>query len=172
MIDFQNLDERTLERLGIAFYDSAEAKLFADYVLEELEVKIGEGISDGMSQALLDEFDSITNHAESVRWLNKNKPDYREIVEREQIKMVWNLLKHRKEVSTSYNRKEIELVHCHIQALTLNPYTYKCLCNAHLYFISDILDMDSLESVYGLDDTRKYEIRTKIVNYLLPKKSA
>ena len=172
MIDFQNLDERTLKRLGIAFYDSAEAKLFADYVLEELEVKIGERISDGMSQALLDEFDSITNHTESVRWLNKNKPGYRDIVKREQITMVWNLLKYRKEVSTSYNRKEIDTVHCHIQALKLNPYTYKCLCNAHLYFISDILDLESLDGISGLDDPQKNEIREKIVNYLLPKKNA
>ena len=172
MIDYQNLNEVTLKRLGIAFYDSDEAKQFSDYVLEELEVKIGEGISDGMSQALLDEFDSITNHAESVRWLNKNRPDYRDIVEREQIEMAWNLLKFRKEVSTSNNRKEVDLVHCHIQTLKLNPYTYKCLCNAHLYFISDILDLDSLESVNGLDDPQKNEIKTKIVNYLIPKKSA
>ena len=169
MIDLQNLTESTLEQLGIAFSDSAEATAFADFVLEELEVNIGESISEGMSKAVLDEFDAITNQAESKRWLNENRPDYQDIVKREMTLMVWNLLKYRKEVSTSRKRKEIESVYCHIQVLDLNPNSYKCLCKARLNFICDILDFDNLENVNGLDDTQKNEIKTKIVDFLVSK---
>lgn len=169
MIDFQNLNENALKQLGIAFCDSDEAKTFADFVLEELDVNIGRSISDGMSQELLDEFDAISDQEELVRWLNKNKPDYQDIVKQEQVLMAWNLLKYRKRVSTSYNRKEIDMVHCHIQALELKPDIYNCLCNAHLYFISDILDLDCFERISGLDDAQKNEIKTQIVNFLVSK---
>ena len=169
MIDLQNLTESTLKQLGIAFSDSAEATTFADFVLEELEVNIGESISEGMSKAVLDEFDAITNQAESKRWLNKNRPDYQDIVKREMTLMVWNLLKYRKEVSTSRKRKEIESVYCHIQVLGLDPETYKSLCKAQLNFIHNILDLDNLESVNGLNETQKNEIKSKIVDFLISK---
>ena len=49
---------------------------------EELEVRIGERISEGLSDAQLNEFDLIDDQAEATRWLERNRPDFRDIVNR------------------------------------------------------------------------------------------
>ena len=54
---------------------------------EELEVRIGERISKGMPKELLDEFDRIDDPDEAHAWLERNRPDYREIVADETRKM-------------------------------------------------------------------------------------
>ena len=41
MIDYQNLSKKELSYFGIALNTPKESKQFADFVLEELEVKIG-----------------------------------------------------------------------------------------------------------------------------------
>lgn len=55
---------------------------FLDYIQEELEVRIGERISRGLTEIQLNQFDLITDQTEAVKWLEKNRPDYREIVNR------------------------------------------------------------------------------------------
>ena len=39
-------------------------------------------VSKGLTEAQLREFDAITDQSEAARWLEKNRPDYREIVTR------------------------------------------------------------------------------------------
>lgn len=46
----------------------------------ELEVRIGKTISKGLTQSQLREFDLITDKIEAGKWLDENKPDYRNIV--------------------------------------------------------------------------------------------
>ena len=53
---------------------------FLDYLKEELEVRIGERISEGLTETQLNEFDMINDPTEAASWLGKNRPDYREIV--------------------------------------------------------------------------------------------
>ena len=55
---------------------------FLDYIEEELEVRIGERISRGLTEEQLNEFDMITDQDEATKWLEQNRPDYREIVNR------------------------------------------------------------------------------------------
>ena len=57
-------------------------KEFLDFVQEELEVRIGERIAKGLPEVKLNEFDMITDRKEATKWLEINRPDYREIVER------------------------------------------------------------------------------------------
>ncbi len=57
-------------------------KEFLDFVQEELEVRIGERIAKGLPEVKLNEFDMITDREEATKWLEINRPDYREIVER------------------------------------------------------------------------------------------
>ena len=59
-----------------------EKQKFLDYLQEELEVRIGERISKGLTEVQLNEFDMITDQAEATKWLEKNRPDYRDIVTR------------------------------------------------------------------------------------------
>ncbi len=77
-----NFDDKFLQEMGLSAMPEDQKQKFLDYVQEELEVRIGERISKGLTEAQLSEFDAITNPADAARWLEKNRPDYREIVTR------------------------------------------------------------------------------------------
>lgn len=75
-------DESFLQEMGLQAMPEDQKQQFLSYVQEELEVRIGQRISRGLTEVQLNEFDMITDPAEAARWLEKNRPDYREIVNR------------------------------------------------------------------------------------------
>ena len=75
-------DENFLQEMGLSAMPEDQKQAFLNYVKEELEVRIGERISKGLTEVQLNEFDLIDNHADATEWLEKNRPDYREIVAR------------------------------------------------------------------------------------------
>lgn len=75
-------DEKFLQEMGLSAMPEDEKQRFLDYIQEELEVRIGERISRGLTEVQLNEFDMITDQSEAAKWLEVNRPDYREIVER------------------------------------------------------------------------------------------
>lgn len=75
-------DEKFLQEMGLSAMPEDEKQKFLAYVQEELEVRIGERISRGLTETQLNEFDMITDTAEAAKWLELNRPDYREIVTR------------------------------------------------------------------------------------------
>ncbi len=75
-------NEEFLAEMGLSAMPEDQKQDFLDYVQEELEVRIGERISRGLTEVQLNEFDQITDQAEAARWLEINRPDYREIVSR------------------------------------------------------------------------------------------
>ena len=75
-------DDKFLQEMGLQAMPEEQKQDFLNYVQEELEVRIGERISKGLTEVQLNEFDMITDPAEAAKWLEKNRPDYREIVSR------------------------------------------------------------------------------------------
>ena len=75
-------DDKFLQEMGLSAMPEDQKQKFLDYIQEELEVRIGERISKGLTEAQLSQFDTITDPAEAAKWLEKNRPDYREIVNR------------------------------------------------------------------------------------------
>lgn len=75
-------DDTFLQEMGLTAMPEDQKQAFLDYVQEELEVRIGERISKGLTEAQLNEFDAIVDQAEAAKWLEQNRPDYREIVNR------------------------------------------------------------------------------------------
>lgn len=73
-------DEQFLQEMGLSAMPEEEKQAFLKYAQEELEVRIGERISRGLTDVQLNEFDMITDQTEAVKWLEINCPDYREIV--------------------------------------------------------------------------------------------
>lgn len=57
-----------------------QKKAFLDYVEEELEVRVGRKISEGMSDEEMLEFEAMSDDGSVLAWLEKNRPNYREIV--------------------------------------------------------------------------------------------
>ena len=68
--------------MGLSAMPEEKKQDFLNYIQEELEVRIGERISKGLTEAQLQEFDSLLGTEEAAAWLEKNRPDYREIVNR------------------------------------------------------------------------------------------
>ena len=75
-------DEKFLQEVGLSAMPENQKQAFLRYVQEELEVRIGERISKGLTEVQLNEFDMSTDQTEAAKWLEKNRPDYREIVTR------------------------------------------------------------------------------------------
>lgn len=75
-------NEQFLQEMGLSAMPEDQKQEFLDYIQEELEVRIGERISKGLTEVQLNEFDQITDQAEAAKWLEKNRPDFREIVSR------------------------------------------------------------------------------------------
>lgn len=75
-------DEEFLKSMGLSAMPEDKKQDFLKYIQEELEVRIGERIAKGLTEAQLQEFDRLTDTAEIARWLERNRPDYREIVNR------------------------------------------------------------------------------------------
>jgi hypothetical protein len=75
-------DENFLQEMGLSAMPEDTKKKFLAYIEEEVEVRIGERISRGLTEAQLNEFDQITNPRDAARWLERNRPDYRQIVDR------------------------------------------------------------------------------------------
>ena len=77
-----DFDKQFLQEMGLSAMPEDQKQAFLDYIQEELEIRIGERISKGLTEAQLNEFDMITDQAEATKWLELNRPDYREIVTR------------------------------------------------------------------------------------------
>ncbi len=75
-------DDNFLQEMGLSAMPEAQKQEFLDYIQEELEVRIGERISRGLTNEQLAEFDAIADPADAAKWLEQNRPDYREIVTR------------------------------------------------------------------------------------------
>lgn len=72
------LDEKFLEDIGLNQLPEEQKKPFLQHIYDELELRVGTKLSDGMSDDQLTEFESIIDHKDEViiPWLSKFAPDY------------------------------------------------------------------------------------------------
>ena len=75
-------NEEFLTEMGLSAMPEEQKRDFLDYVQEQVEIRIGERIARGLPEGKLAEFDAILDPAEATKWLEENRPDYREIVAR------------------------------------------------------------------------------------------
>lgn len=74
------LDENFLNDIGLSDLPEPQKKPFLQHIYEELELRVGTRLSDGLSDDQLEEFESIIDHKEDVinSWLIKNTPQFSE----------------------------------------------------------------------------------------------
>lgn len=75
-------DDSFLAEVGLSAMPEEQKQDFLNYVQEEVEIMIGQRISKGLTEVQLNEFDMIVDQSEAVLWLERNRPDFREIVTR------------------------------------------------------------------------------------------
>src|SRR5680860_316772 len=72
------LDDKFLEEIGLNSMPEEQKKPFLQHIYEELELRVGTKLSDGMSDEQLAEFESIIDRKDTavVAWLARYVPDY------------------------------------------------------------------------------------------------
>lgn len=72
------LDDKFLNQVGLGALPEEQKKPFLQHIYQELEMRVGTKLSDGMSDAQLEEFGLIIDRNDEVikTWLNDNAPDY------------------------------------------------------------------------------------------------
>ncbi len=72
------LDDKFLEDVGLGGLPDEQKRAFLDYFREQLELRVGTLLSDGMSDAQLAEFESFIDRDEAKvnAWIAANVPDY------------------------------------------------------------------------------------------------
>jgi hypothetical protein len=73
------LDDKFLADVGLNEMPEEQKKPFLQHIYDELELRVGTELSNGMSDSQLEEFESIIDRKdETVRaWLAKFAPDYK-----------------------------------------------------------------------------------------------
>lgn len=75
------VDEDFMTEVGLTEMPAAEKQAFMDHAEEELEVRVGQKISAGLSDEQIDEFSRIhDDDSATLSWLERNVPDFRKIV--------------------------------------------------------------------------------------------
>jgi len=72
------LDDKFLQEIGLNDLPEEQKKPFLQYIYDELELRVGTRLSDGLSDDQLEEFESIIDHKDDViiEWLKQNSPEY------------------------------------------------------------------------------------------------
>lgn len=72
------LDDKFLADIGMNELPEEQKKAFLQHIYDELELRVGTKLSEGMSDEQLEEFESIIDRKDEVvtTWLEKFAPDY------------------------------------------------------------------------------------------------
>jgi len=73
------LDDKFLADVGLNEMPEEQKKPFLQHIYDELELRVGTELSNGMSDSQLEEFESIIDRKDDtvVTWLEKFAPDYK-----------------------------------------------------------------------------------------------
>jgi hypothetical protein len=73
------LDEKFLQDIGLNDLPEDQKKPFLQHIYDELELRVGTKLSEGMSDEQLSEFEAIIDRKDEVvaAWLQKYSADYR-----------------------------------------------------------------------------------------------
>lgn len=72
------LDDNFLKDLGLEQLPEEQKQAFLQHIYEELELRVGTKLSDGLSDQQLDEFEGIIDRKEDavMQWLGAHVPNY------------------------------------------------------------------------------------------------
>lgn len=76
------VDDQFMEEVGLGEMPAEEKQTFMKHAEEELEVRVGQNVGMELSDEQMREFDQIEDISVAADWLERNAPNYREIVEK------------------------------------------------------------------------------------------
>ena len=82
------LDDKFLQDVGLGGLPDDQKKMFLDHFREQLELRVGTRLSEGLSDAQLEEFESFIDRKDEqvTAWLSANVPEYEQDAIYQQLK--------------------------------------------------------------------------------------
>lgn len=98
------LDDDFLKSVGLGDLPEDQKKAFLQHLYEELELRVGTRLSEGMSEDQLGEFEQFIENADdkgAVSWLQQNRPEYQTVVSEEMTKLKQEIIEGKDKVLAS-----------------------------------------------------------------------
>lgn len=92
------IDDTFLREVGLFSMPDEQREQFLQFVEEELEVRIGEKISDGVAPEKLKEFELAESNEVALAWLAENKPNFKEIIDETILELKTEIVKNRDKI--------------------------------------------------------------------------
>lgn len=73
------VDDQFMAEVGLGEMPPEEKQAFMQHAEEELEVRVGQAVGTYLTDALMDEFDQITDLDQAGVWLEQHVPNYRDL---------------------------------------------------------------------------------------------
>lgn len=93
-----NLDDNFLQSLGLGGLPDDQKQAFLQHLYEELELRVGTRLSEGMSDDQLAEFEKLIDSNDeqgALAWLEQNRPNYKDVVADELEKLKQEVITNR-----------------------------------------------------------------------------
>jgi hypothetical protein len=84
------LDDNFLQSVGLGNMPTEQKDAFLEHLYEELELRVGTRLSEGMSDEQLAAFEKLidsNDESGALSWLETNRPDYKQVVAEELEKL-------------------------------------------------------------------------------------
>lgn len=84
------LDENFLQSVGLGSMPADQQQAFLQHLYEELELRVGTRLSEGMTNEQLDEFERLIDANDqqgALGWLETHRPNYKQVVSEELEKL-------------------------------------------------------------------------------------
>jgi len=96
-------DDTFLHSLGLGDMPEEQKKAFLQHLYEELELRVGTRLSEGMSDEQLSGFETLIDSNDengALSWLENNRPDYKAVVAEELEKLKQEVIANKDKIVT------------------------------------------------------------------------
>lgn len=74
------IDDKFMNEVGLADMPEDEKRMFMEHAEEELEVRVGRTLGMALTDEQMEEFEQIQDQPTAAKWLERNAPNFREVV--------------------------------------------------------------------------------------------
>lgn len=101
-----HIDDELLVDLGLGALPQEEKESLVEYLLQELELRVGTELSKDLSDEQLEQFEKVAesdDQAATTAWLEQQCPNYKEVVKQEFEKLRQEIESNRDRLLSSNN---------------------------------------------------------------------
>lgn len=102
------LDDKFLQDLGLGGMPDDQKQAFLQHLYEELELRVGTRLSEGMTDEQLSDFEKLIDANDqqgALNWLETNRPNYKQVVAEELEKLKQEVIDNRDRIIGDMNNQ-------------------------------------------------------------------